>query len=128
VPCHPCQVARTGRATLPLVTVHQGRGQALRPCLDCGRLSPRSRCPDCERARNRRRGSTTQRGYGDEHQRLRAQLIATYSPDDPCARCSEPLGDDPDVLDLGHIDGDPTRYSGLEHRECNRARRPRSRT
>jgi hypothetical protein len=36
--------------------------------------------------------STTERGYGWAHQQLRAALIATYSPVDPCWRCTLPLG------------------------------------
>jgi hypothetical protein len=66
-------------------------------------------------------GLTTARGYGWAHQQLRARLLAVYSPADPCWRCQRPLGPDPELLDLGHVDGDRTRYRGLEHRWCNRA-------
>jgi hypothetical protein len=65
--------------------------------------------------------STTQRGYGWAHQQLRAALLATYSPAAPCWRCCLPLGPYPELLDLGHIDGDKTRYAGLEHRRCSRS-------
>ncbi len=94
-----------------------------RPCLEtgCGQLVPArrgvSRCP----AHQRPRPSTAQRGYGPEHRRLRAQLVATYQPSDPCWRCDEPLGPDPSVLDLGHTD-DRHGWTGLEHAACNRGR------
>ena len=65
--------------------------------------------------------STTAKGYGWLHQRLRAHLIATYSPTDPCWRCGLPLGPFPQLLDLGHVDGDKRRYMGLEHRRCSRS-------
>jgi hypothetical protein len=65
--------------------------------------------------------STTARGYGWTHQRIRAALIATYSPEQPCWRCGGALGPFPELLDLGHVDGDKTRYAGLEHRWCSRA-------
>ena len=68
-------------------------------------------------------GITTARGYGWDHQKLRAQLIATYHPTEPCWRCGYALGPVPELLDLGHVDGDKTRYAGLEHRWCNRRRR-----
>ena len=65
--------------------------------------------------------TTTERGYGWQHQQLRAALLAAYSPADLCWRCRRPLGPDPSLLDLGHEDGDKTRYRGLEHSACNRA-------
>jgi hypothetical protein len=65
--------------------------------------------------------TTTERGYGWQHQRLRAALIATYHPSDPCWRCGQPLGPIPELLHLGHVDGDKTRYAGLEHRWCSTA-------
>jgi hypothetical protein len=61
---------------------------------------------------------TVQRGYGIEHKRLRARLLATYQPTDPCARCGWPLGPDRDQVQLGHRDGQ-VGYNGLEHRRCN---------
>jgi hypothetical protein len=65
--------------------------------------------------------STTARGYGWTHQQLRAALLATYSPSQPCPRCGRPLGPWPELLDLGHLDGTAkTAYAGLEHRRCNR--------
>jgi hypothetical protein len=91
-----------------------------RACMGCGRLvRGRSRHPQCEPPR----APTAARGYGSTHQRLRAALVAALDPWAPCPRCTEPLGPDADRLDLGHVDGDRTRYSGLEHRECNRGRR-----
>jgi hypothetical protein len=65
--------------------------------------------------------TTTERGYGWQHQQLRVALLATYSPTDPCWRCSYPLGPIPELLDLGHVDGDKSRYAGLEHRWCSRS-------
>jgi hypothetical protein len=87
-----------------------------------GRRSP-PRCAVHQRQWERRRGTSTQRGYGWQHRKLRADLLAVYQPTDPCARCGGPLGPNPDLLDLGHVDGDRSRYRGLEHRECNRGRR-----
>jgi hypothetical protein len=66
-------------------------------------------------------GATTARGYGWQHQKLRAQLLATYNPASPCWRCGFPLGPIPQLLDLGHHDGDKGRYAGLEHSRCNRS-------
>jgi hypothetical protein len=66
-------------------------------------------------------GTTTQRGYGWRHQQLRAALLASYDPAQPCPRCRKPLGPVAELLDLGHVDGDKSRYTGLEHAACNRA-------
>jgi hypothetical protein len=95
-----------------------------RPCLEPGcpaLLSARrgvSRCP----AHQRPRPTTTQRGYGPAHRRLRDQLIATYQPTDLCWRCGQPLGPDSSMLDLGHTD-DRLGYMGLEHAACSRGHR-----
>jgi hypothetical protein len=86
--------------------------------------SRQTRCPLCrasyQRQRDAQRGTRQQRGYDAEHDHLRAALIATYAPSDPCARCGQPLGPDPTVLDLGHTD-DRRGYRGLEHAACNRS-------
>ena len=47
-----------------------------RPCLDCGVLCTGSRCQRCLRARDRRRGGSSARGYGAAWQRLRAEHLA----------------------------------------------------
>lgn len=93
------------------------------PCLDCGKLTRRSRCAKHERAKDRQRGTAAQRGYGQQHRQLRAALLADLDPRQPCPRCGQPLGPNPALLDLGHVDGDRSRWSGLEHSRCNRGRR-----
>jgi hypothetical protein len=92
-----------------------------KPCAEqgCGTTTTSTRCGPHTRQRDRQRGTRQQRGYDGAHNRLRAALVATYHPADPCARCRRPLGPDPTVLDLGHTD-DRTGYRGLEHRRCNR--------
>ena len=76
----------------------------------------------------RYQGSTTQRGYGSQHQALRSRLLAQWKPGQPCARCGQPMwhrwmldstGRKVSAIDLGHAD-DRSRYTGLEHRACNR--------
>ena len=89
-------------------------------------------CARCEREkieRARRRGSTTARGYGGAHRALRKRLAPLVASGQMrCARCGEViLPGTP--FDLGHADGDRTRYHGLEHAACNRgAARGRSQT
>jgi len=55
-------------------------------------------------------GNTTANGYGWQHQKLRAHLIATYNPATPCWRCGYALGPIPQLLDLGHDDTDKRIY------------------
>lgn len=71
--------------------------------------------------------TTTQRGYGHDHQQLRkqaARLVATGTA--RCWRC-EQLIDPREPWDLGHDDHDRTIYRGPEHQACNRATRRHTR-
>lgn len=79
----------------------------------------------------RTQAGTTARGYGQAHRNIRASLLNAWKPGDPCARCGQPMwyrwmrdkhGRKISAIDLGHLDGDKTRYQGLEHAtQCNRA-------
>lgn len=64
--------------------------------------------------------STTQRGYGSQHQRERAKwepLVAAGQA--ICWRCQDPIEPDSE-WDLGHDDTEPGKYAGPEHPKCNR--------
>lgn len=64
-----------------------------------------------------KRGTTTERGYGSDHQQLREQLLpGAYGQ--PCPKCGE-LMHEWQPLDLGHTD-DRAGYTGMEHASCNR--------
>lgn len=99
----------------------------MKVCLDCRSLyrpgpgARRGRCADCERAKDKARGTREERGYGAEHRATRerwAPLVATGNV--KCWRCGEfiPVGA---PFDLGHDDRDRTKYRGPEHVTCNRA-------
>jgi len=85
-----------------------------RPCLDCGTLSPASRCEACRKPRDNqryaKRGTTTQRGYGHAYQQRRPAVLdgATH-----CVTCGEEFTED-NPATTGHI----TDLRGLprEHR------------
>lgn len=92
-----------------------------RPCIDCKTPTNATRCPTCERARDKTRGSAAARGYGAAHSRLRAAYQARMNAGEtfPCAcGCGQPV--DPTCWDLGHDKQDRTRYIGPEVRAHNR--------
>ena len=70
------------------------------------------------RKRTRVQAPSSARGYGTEHRKLRAALIAAWVPGDPCARCGQPMWGPPSRIHLGHSD-DRTTWTGLEHASCN---------
>jgi hypothetical protein len=85
------------------------------PCLVCGTpTGGKPRCP------SHLRGTTTQRGYGRDHRRLRARWAQRIlsGEDVRCWRCRTPIrpGDD---WHLGHDDHDRTLYRGPECEACN---------
>ena len=63
------------------------------------------------------KGSTSSRGYGNGHRRIRKTLLP-FAYGTPCVKCGEPmlLGQD---LDLDHNDK-RTEYIGFAHSSCNR--------
>lgn len=77
-----------------------------------------TRCAEHERTRDKARGTSTDRGYGSRHQRLRADL-APKAIGKTCHLCGKPmLADQPLALD--HTE-DRTGYRGMVHLSCNAA-------
>lgn len=69
--------------------------------------------------------TTTARGYGSKHQRLRRRYQRKMDRGEVfnCWRCGDPV--DPSNWDLGHDDQDRSITRGPEHPLCNRATRSR---
>lgn len=72
--------------------------------------------------------TTTQRGYGYNHQTRRDQLLYNHVDGTPCDICGQPMYRDkernPDhaTLEADHREGDKTQLAyRLLHRRCNRA-------
>lgn len=106
-------------------------------CRRCGAVVAYRRrwyCDECRelvrrvKDRGRRRGyhppdprSMEERGYGREHWKLRARFKEVVEAGGAlCARCGLPISPF-EPWDLGHVDGFRDRWSGPEHRRCNRA-------
>jgi 5-methylcytosine-specific restriction endonuclease McrA len=91
------------------------------PCLGCGRLTHSTRCPPCE---YRRRGTTTARGLGWEHQQAAATVLANATH---CWWCGQPPRPD-DPLTADHLvpraRGGRSTEDNLvaAHRSCNSRR------
>ena len=109
---------------------HKDTTMAKRPCPKPGcptLIEPGQRyCPKHQAEANANRGTTTQRGYGTIHQRLRTQLATRITQGHiTCPRCGQPITPN-QPWDLGHDDHDRTKYNGPEHSHCNRSAGGRS--
>ena len=103
-----------------------------RPCIECGKPTPDTRCLDCARDRERRRGTRQQRGLGRDHEVLRAQALVDAGADErgiggTCWLCGG-TGTLDDPLTGDHVV--PRSRGGTNirenyraaHRSCNSAR------
>lgn len=87
----------------------------------CPAIQAEARCPQHRRDTERRRGTSTARGYGQAHRNLReAWRPKVEAGTTRCARCNK-LIHPQQPWDLGHDDHDRSRYLGPEHTACNRA-------
>jgi hypothetical protein len=85
------------------------------------RLTPSHRVSPPDAKKSARRAKTSARGYGSRHQKLRKaweQKVAAGLVE--CGRCKVTIRPG-EPWDLGHDDHDRRRYTGPEHRRCNRA-------
>lgn len=93
---------------------------SLRPCLECGAPSDRTRCTVCRRRKDRARNAARGDRYGLEHRRARAAWAPHVAAGDvPCARCGEPIAPSA-VWDLDHLADGTSRPA---HAACNRGAR-----
>lgn len=70
--------------------------------------------------RRTRPQTTTEKGYGGKHQKMRERYEASVRAGGViCWRCNNPIAAD-GPWDLGHDDNDRTQYRGPEHVGCNR--------
>lgn len=66
-------------------------------------------------------GTTSQRGYGGAHRKLRARLAPQVNAGlVDCWRCGQRI-ERGSAWDLGHDDRDRSKYKGPEHVSCNRS-------
>lgn len=95
--------------------------RAKHPCADCATpvQAGVSRCPACTRARDKARGSTAQRGYGQKHrsERQRWQKLIDMGAPVDCARCGTRILPGA-AWHLDHA-ADRTQYLGPSCAHCN---------
>jgi hypothetical protein len=88
----------------------------LKPCLDCGRPTPTTRCSSCEKPRQKRRNASRPHYKGDYSKR-RAKLKELY-PNGPCHLCH--LWIEPEDWSADHLrPGDPDSILLPTHLSCN---------
>lgn len=99
--------------------------QRNRVCIEpgCPSLQPDTRCAKHALPHTTHTRTTTQRGYGAHHRKLRDQWKPKVETGQvKCARCQHPIRPGTQ-WDLGHDDNDRTQYRGPEHAHCNRSRK-----
>lgn len=102
---------------------HRARSRPrLRACLDCGKPTTGNRCPDHQARAEQQRGTTTERGYGHQHQQRRTEL-APLAIGQLCPYCHRPMRPG-QALDLDHSTTralDPSSVGDrMAHATCNR--------
>lgn len=90
----------------------------MRPCLNCGRPTPQTRCSECEARKQTLRNARRTHYHGDY--RRRARQVRTEA--ERCWLCGDgPRPDDPWQAD--HVTpGDPNSLLLPAHRSCNARR------
>lgn len=88
----------------------------------CPNLQAEAICVRHRRERERRRGTRQQRGYGADHNALRAHYQRRMDAGEVfyCWRCTT-TRIDPKAWQLGHDDADRGKYRGPECIPCNSA-------
>lgn len=99
-----------------------------RRCIQCGTLTDRTRCPTCQRAKDRERNARRPHYHGDYQRRRNELVAAAHAWGWPCAICHQPLHPDlawphPDSTTADHVNpGDPNSPLRPAHARCNSAR------
>jgi rubredoxin len=91
-----------------------------KPCLDCGRPVPATRCPGCQQQHELRRyANGGRKHYGGDYRRRAAQVRATAWRCWLCGGMARPG----DPWQADHVTpGDPASELRPAHRSCNIAR------
>ena len=96
-----------------------------KPCAvsGCPALVKRGRryCDDHAAQHERRRGTRHERGYGSDHDAVRAKMRPIVESGTAlCVRCGLPIAPDAEWA-ADHDDEDRSRYLGPSHKRCNDA-------